>query len=221
MNPQAIRLNIGCGATPTSGWKNYDNSHSIKLAKSPLKTFILRSLGLLSSEQMKFISMVKTANIFFANASCKIPEAEGSVEVIYSSHMLEHLDRDAAARFLREALRVLAPGGTIRLAVPNISYHIDNYLMHRDADRFIEDTFLTRSAPKNLVETLKYLFFGDRHHLWMYDGPSLCKFLHAAGFTDAKEMPAGSTRIAEPGSLDLRERAPESVFVEAIKAPRR
>jgi len=37
----------------------------------------------------------------------------------------------------------------------------------------------------------------------MYDGDSLCWLLLSGGFKD-------------PGTLDLEERAPESVFVEAI-----
>ena len=217
MNPHAIKINIGCGSAPTPGWKNYDNSPSVKLAKSPLKRLMLRSLGLLNAEQLKFIAMAKAADIHFVNACSKIPEAHGSVEVIYSSHMLEHLDREKAAKFLREAFRVLAPGGIIRIAVPDISYHVNNYLTHRDANRFIEDTFLTRPGHKNLFEKLIYLLIGDRHHLWMYDGPSLCKLLVGSGFSDAKELAEGTTRIADPGALDLRERSPESVFVEAIK----
>ena len=39
--------------------------------------------------------------------------------------------------------------------------------------------------------------------------------LTAVGFEDARVLPDGITGIANPGSLDLAERSPESVFVEA------
>ena len=31
-----IRVNVGCGASPTSGWVNFDNSFSARVAHWPL-----------------------------------------------------------------------------------------------------------------------------------------------------------------------------------------
>ncbi|CAA9217761.1 MAG: hypothetical protein AVDCRST_MAG93-305, partial [uncultured Chloroflexia bacterium] len=52
---------------------------------------------------------------------------DGTVDILYSSHMLEHLDRDSARRFLHEAYRVLKPGGAIRIVVPDFALLIDRY----------------------------------------------------------------------------------------------
>ena len=30
---RSLKINIGCGDTPTKGWSNYDNSWSVRLAK--------------------------------------------------------------------------------------------------------------------------------------------------------------------------------------------
>ena len=106
-------------------------------------------------------------------------------------------------------------GATIRIAVPNISFHIENYLNSEDADRFIEATHLTRKRPKSIASKIKYLITGDRNHQWMYDGKSLCKLLLSAGFEEPVVMAEGHTNIVNPGALNLRERSPESVFVEA------
>ncbi len=51
----------------------------------------------------------------------------------------------------------------------------------------------------------------------MYDGDSLAKLVLEAGFADVLVVPAGSTRITDPGKLDLAERAEESVYVEALR----
>jgi hypothetical protein len=51
----------------------------------------------------------------------------------------------------------------------------------------------------------------------MYDGESLTRLLRETGFADAAVVPAGSTSIADPGLLDLAERAAESVYVEAVR----
>jgi hypothetical protein len=55
---------------------------------------------------------------------------------------------------------------------------------------------------------MKWVLIGPRHHLWMYDGSSLAKLLHEAGFADVVIMPPGETNIADPGDLDPCTRAP-------------
>lgn len=42
-----VRINIGCGQTPTNGWENFDNSFSLRLSKIPLLPDILNRLGFL------------------------------------------------------------------------------------------------------------------------------------------------------------------------------
>jgi len=49
-----------------------------------------------------------------------VPFAENLFDVVYHSHVLEHFSRQDAASFLRECLRVLAPGGLLRVAVPDM-----------------------------------------------------------------------------------------------------
>ncbi len=211
-----LKINIGCGQTPTKGWRNYDKSWSIRLAKKPLIAFILRKSGFLSEPQQQFISFAKKENILWANAIKKIPEKNASVDVLYSSHMIEHIEKDDVGKFFKEARRILKSGGAIRIAVPNINYHVENYLKDGDADKLIESTHLTRKSPKTIISKIKYFIIGDRNHQWMYDGNSLCQLLSSSGFQEPQVMEAGSTNISDPGALDLKERSPESVFVEAI-----
>jgi hypothetical protein len=33
MEEKQLRVNVGCGMSPTKGWLNYDNSTSIKLSE--------------------------------------------------------------------------------------------------------------------------------------------------------------------------------------------
>lgn len=212
----SLRLNIGCGQTPTNGWRSYDNSWSIRFARVPILASIMGKLGLISKSQQEFISFAKKANIEWADATKHIPQNDQSVDVIYSSHMLEHLEREDAIKFLKEARRVLKHGGVIRISVPDIKCLVENYLKDADADNFIEATLLARKKPKTLFEKMRYLIIGDRNHQWMYDGNSLCKLLLTVGFQTPRAMQAGTTIIPDPGELDLEERGLESVFVEAI-----
>jgi hypothetical protein len=212
-----IRLNIGCGLSPTPGWLNFDNSPSVRMARWPVFSPMLAGLGFLCGPSAKLGAMTQLGDIRFANAADRIPCPAGCSSAVYSSHMIEHLDRAEARSFLAEVMRVLQPGGVVRLAVPDLSMLVRAYLGDGDADRFVSGTRMGLDRPCGLRAWAKWTLVGPRHHLWMYDGESLATMLSEAGFEDAAAVPPGSTRIPEPGQLDLRERAAESVYVEAIR----
>jgi predicted SAM-dependent methyltransferase len=62
-----------------------------------------------------------------------LPFPADSAAVCYSSHLLEHLDKDGARDFLAECMRVLKSGGVIRLAVPDLEGIAREYLRLLDA----------------------------------------------------------------------------------------
>lgn len=57
-----------------------------------------------------------------------IPYPDNGVQVVYHSHVLEHFQKDDAVRFLKECHRALAPGGVIRIAVPDLERIAKHYL---------------------------------------------------------------------------------------------
>jgi len=211
------RVNVGCGATPINGWLNFDNSLTVRLAAFPMLLPWLRRLQLLNGEQLAFARSVAEHRVEWAEATRTLPLRDASVEVLYSSHMLEHLDHSERDRFLKEAKRVLVPGGIIRLVVPDLAKMIRNYSQTGDADTFVASTLLSTDRPAGLLARLRLLLVGTRHHAWMYDAGSLERLLISHGFVRATSMPPGETLIPNPGPLNLREREDESVFVEATK----
>jgi SAM-dependent methyltransferase len=215
-----LRVNVGCGATPTEGWINLDNSFSVRIARWPLLVRVLSAARVLSRQSYEFAAIANSKNVRYANATLKIPYPNNSVEVLYSSHMIEHLDRREAEAFLLEVRRVLKPGGIVRLAAPDLAQLAKSYLATGDADLFVARTHMSQGKPHGLSGRAKMALMGYRGHLWMYDGMSLTALLRDAGFTDVSVLPAGTTKIANPGSLDLTERAEESVYVEAIQPSR-
>lgn len=215
---ERLRVNVGCGSTPTAGWVNFDNSMTVRIARRRLLKAILRTLRLVSEQQLEFARVASAQGIRWADATRRIPLGDSSAEVLYSSHMLEHLDCDGALRFLQEARRVLQPGGILRIAVPDLRALVNAYLADGDADRFLRDSLLTVPARRSLGDRIRFAVLGERHHLWMYDGESLRRLLEANGFRNASIMPPAKTMIRDPGPLNLTERAEESVFVEAVRA---
>ncbi|MDP4795642.1 MAG: methyltransferase domain-containing protein [Rhodospirillales bacterium] len=211
------RVNIGCGMTPTQGWLNFDNSLSVRLAACPVLVRLLGLMRLLGDEQRGYISFCRKHDIAWSDATRHVPLKDASAEVVYSSHVLEHLDRNGAKAFLCEIRRLLVPGGRVRIAVPDLQIMIDDYNSHGDADRLIADTLLAQPQARSWGARIKAMIIGPRHHLWMYDGKSLANLLSRSGFDDVRIMASGETGIANPGELDLNERAAESVYVEAVR----
>ena len=81
-NSDPIRINIGCGATPTDGWINFDNSFAVRVARWPLLADIVSRMRLLPRPSREFAKVASRKNVKFANASARIPKADNSVDVV-------------------------------------------------------------------------------------------------------------------------------------------
>jgi predicted SAM-dependent methyltransferase len=209
------RLNIGCGRSPTPGWINYDNSPSVWMARWPILASLLARLGLIDQHALAFVAFCRSYRIRHADAARRIPHGTGTVDAIYASHVLEHLDRVEAQGFLAECRRVLKPGGMLRLAVPDLRDAAYQYLRQNDADGFLRRLQFDLDKPRGPVARLRRVVSGGRGHHWMYDRDSLMALVATAGFIEVERVEEGRTRIAEPGDLDLAERQAESLCLEA------
>lgn len=212
------RLNIGCGDRPAAGWINYDNSVSVLLGRIPFLPAALGKCGLLSPAQLRFIQVVRASGIRYADVVKRIPHPAASIDLIYTCHMLEHLTRDEAVGFLRECRRVLAPGGAIRIVVPDLRLLVERYQASGDGDRFVESLYMVPTEPERLISRLKCLLVGGRLHQWMYDSNSLVSLLVSAGFGNPTVLPPGRTTIGGMVNIDLAERSEESLYIEARRS---
>jgi predicted SAM-dependent methyltransferase len=62
-----------------------------------------------------------------------IPFPDGTFDLAYHSHLLEHFGCEEGEALLRECLRVLAPGGIIRVAVPDLEQIVREYVSALEA----------------------------------------------------------------------------------------
>jgi len=214
-----MRLNVGSAGGITPGWTNVDSSLSVWFSSHLQLAKLFRSIGLIEDQQWKLVQSGRKHRIVWANATRRLPFDDACAESIYSCHMLEHLDPVEVRQCLKEFMRLLRPGGILRLALPDLRTHIDNYIKTSDADAFINATLLGRVKPRTLKQHMLRLIVGDRSsHCWMYDGQSLMRLLTDNGYVNARCLPPGETMIDNPGELNLFERVEESVYVEALKS---
>jgi SAM-dependent methyltransferase len=56
-----------------------------------------------------------------------IPAEDNSLDLIYHSHMLEHLNYEDGINFIKECYRTLKPNGRMRILVPDLELWINAY----------------------------------------------------------------------------------------------
>ena len=101
LEPDHLRLNLGCGDHFHEDWVNVD-------------------------------LVARHKQVIQADLNRGIPFEDGKFAFVYHSHVLEHLTPEQARKFLTECHRVLQPGGTLRIVVPDLENICRLYLQHLD-----------------------------------------------------------------------------------------
>lgn len=94
-----------------------------KLKPIPLSPPRLLNFGCGSAHHPEWINLDASAvspEVIAYDLRRELPFQDSSFEAAYGSHVLEHLEPDAASRLLRECHRILKPGGILRIAVPDL-----------------------------------------------------------------------------------------------------
>jgi predicted SAM-dependent methyltransferase len=100
--------------------------------------------------------------------------ADDSISLIYASHVLEHFPRGQSTTVLREWRRVLAPGGILRLSVPDFEQLIQIYDTYgRDLDVVLGPLVGRQDHPYNF-------------HYMVFDRRKLTSLLLDAGFAEVR-----------------------------------
>jgi SAM-dependent methyltransferase len=164
-----------------------------------------------------------------------LPFADGSVRLLYLSHLLEHLFYPHDVQpFLQELHRVLAPGGIVRIVVPDIEQCIAAY-RHNDQDFFaqrVQHWGAGDGQPTRLEHFLAYAGAGPdpaylfEAHKFGYDFETLQRALQRAGFVGIERMRHMHSQCPELQVDAISSTASAghagghySLFVEAIRPP--
>jgi hypothetical protein len=105
--------------------------------------------------------------------------------------MLEHISLSEMRNALKNIHMMLKKGGIFRLIVPSIETRIMEYLIHRDANRFVAETGLGVKQGSNRILPRIRRAFANSGHRWMYDLQSMSAELASAGFVNIRECDFG------------------------------
>ena len=152
----------------------------------------------------------------------KFPWEDNSVDVVYSSHTLEHLSKSEGQHFLTECHRVLKPNGIIRIIVPDLRAIANKYMQGEiAADEMLDELYVSYESPNDGALKQKLAPFIRFPHKCMYDTPTLLRIMSEIGFEVASKH-AFESEIDDVRLIEHSDRTDEAVIVEGkkISAPR-
>ncbi len=206
-----IKVNFGCGLSCGLDWNNYDASPTLRLQRLPL-------IGKLAQRVISphFPDLAR-----FADVTRGLPERSSAVDLVYCSHVLEHLSLTDFRIALREILRILKPGGIFRGVVPDLANAVIRYQIDPSPEacsKFLRDTYLgLEDRPIHLIARLRALV-GNSRHLWMWDYKGLAFELASAGFDNIRKAHYNDSSIEAFRELEDPLRWNDSLGFECRKA---
>jgi ubiquinone/menaquinone biosynthesis C-methylase UbiE len=150
------------------------------------------------------------------DVSCDIrqglPLADACVDYAVSIHALQEIPYDDLVPVLSELHRVLAPGGVLRLVLPDLIKGVHAFV-RGDRDYFMVPDVDARSLGAKLVVQL--LWYG--YSRTVFTAEFIEEMLLKAGFREVSHCRFSQTSSPFPDIVALDNRERESLFVEAVK----
>lgn len=146
-----------------------------------------------------------------------IPIKDSSLLGVYTEHCLEHISYTDVCEVLGEMQRILKPGGTLRIIVPDAELYLDLYIKGKSGEK-VKFPYGTPAYPSMTNQTTPMMeinqVFRGHGHQFAYDYLTLEAMLQKAGFVNIQKetFRCGRDRTL---LIDSEERACESLYVEA------
>ena len=183
-----LRINVGSSSSALDGWINVD------LLRDP-EGLCLR-----------------------LDATRPWPFEPGSAEAVNSEHFIEHLSEEGAKAFLREAHRVLRPGGVIRTSTPDLEGIARALLAREPRDLEIHREHGYAAATHGeLVNNYIYQWGHSR----LYDEETLALLLEQAGFAEPRRCAYGESAFEVLRGIDRHDPSGLEHFVLCVEAVKR
>lgn len=150
----------------------------------------------------------KGKGVYFLDVSKRFPVQAHTFDYIFTEHLIEHFTYKDGLRILKECYRVLKPGGTIRIATPDIDKVISlrtkekNELQTRYIKWHIDNFFPEIGTYKDIfVINSGFSGFG---HRFLYDYGTLENSLRKTGYTYITRCTSGQSGEKDLWGVDFR-----------------
>lgn len=192
-------VNFGCGLTTGPAWINYDASPTLRLQR----------LRLVGSLFQRLTNPVFPKNVQFGDVVSGLPLASGSCDLVFSSHVLEHLARNDLLKALDEVYRILKPGGVFRSVLPDLEREVTFYLKNGSteacSDFMLSAGLGLEARPRGWLALIKTAWGNTQHH-WMWDYKGIEKSLNECGFTSVRRAEFKDSQHSEFREVELADR---------------
>lgn len=135
-----------------------------------------------------------------------IPSEPDSISLIYLEHFIEHLSLEEGLALLRDCVRVLRPGGIMRLSTPDLRVLMQAY-DSGTVDYWLDVGWLPRTACDLVNEGMR-----SWGHKYVFDRERLVELLLQAGFSKAEPAPWRRSAVAELCGRESRPFHGELIF---------
>jgi predicted SAM-dependent methyltransferase len=127
----------------------------------------------------------------FLDASKPFPIPDDSIHYIYAEQVIEHIPFDGGMAMLRESHRVLAPGGILRIATPDLARLLALFdeRSSPEEERFMQAQL--KMSKLNVPPRERPLFILNTYsqawgHRFLYDPQTLGSAAQVAGFREVQ-----------------------------------
>lgn len=193
-------LNVGCGSTrPGEPWTNLDNLRTQLPEGTPERANL--------DAEPNYVEHDISAG--------ELPFPEDTFSICLLSHVIEHFDCKQGMGIMRDCRRVLKPGGTLVVSVPDAYYFRSVYQednIKNAVGLFGEPIY----EPDGEITFFDYALWMRQHHAILTEDSLWCYFVKA-GFNYNGIETCFNTSPRFPQFKDLLNRIPFSLIMTATK----
>lgn len=206
---EKLYVQYGCGWSAPRGWRNFDASPTLRFERLPI-------LGRLYTRNAARFPK----NVEYGDVVKGLPIEENACDGVYCSHVLEHLPLSDFRQALKNTYKILKPGATFRLVLPDLLICAQKYINSpcpEAAVSFLRETCLGEETRPRSLRGFVTSWLGNSRHLWMWDFKSIVPELQAAGFAAVRRATFGDSCDPMFATVEAKDRWDDCLGVECRK----